>query len=186
MQVLKSSTAIAASWHHLLHAPRDVDELAERLKKRGCKALPYHAGMESEQAQSAKAFAAEKCDIIVATVAFGMGIDRSNIRFVLHAAMPKSIEHYQQETVGRPRDGLEAECVLHSGGDFVPATHPEEIRGRVRRDDGFLPNALHLNEMDRYCRSVVCRHQALVRYFDQQHNTPVAVPATFAWATPSR
>src|SRR5207248_7109200 len=99
---------------------RDVDELAENLKQRGCKALPYHAGMTPEQrTQAQEAFAAEKCDLVVATVAFGMGIDRSNIRFVLHTTMPKSVEHYQQETGRAGRDGLDAECVLrHSGADF--------------------------------------------------------------------
>src|SRR5207302_7976992 len=84
-------------------------------------ALPYHAGLTAEQRHDAQeAFAGEQCDVIVATVAFGMGIDRSNVRYVLHTAMPKSLEHYQQETGRAGRDGLEAECVLlHSGGDFM-------------------------------------------------------------------
>ncbi len=73
-----------------------------------------------ERTAAQESFAEERCDVVVATVAFGMGIDRSNIRFVLHTAMPKSLEHYQQETGRAGRDGLEAECVLlHSGADFV-------------------------------------------------------------------
>ncbi len=71
---------------------RDVDDLAENLRRRGVRALPYHAGMDPESRHAAQeAFAAEECDVVVATVAFGMGIDRSNLRFVLHTAMPKSV-----------------------------------------------------------------------------------------------
>ncbi len=75
--------------------------------------MPYHAGMTAdERRKMQEAFAAEEADIVVATVAFGMGIDRSNVRFVVHAAMPKTIEHYQQETGRAGRDGLSSECVL--------------------------------------------------------------------------
>src|SRR5438552_9481982 len=99
----------------------DVDELAAALNGCGHAAMPYHAGLTPEQRKATQdSFRAEKCDLVVATVAFGMGIDRSNIRFVLHTAMPKSVEHYQQETGRAGRDGLEAECVLlHSGADFM-------------------------------------------------------------------
>src|SRR4029077_10453960 len=100
---------------------RDVDDVTALLKARGLNALGYHAGMDqSERKFVQEKFSTEKCDLIVATVAFGMGIDRSNIRFIIHAAMPKSVEHYQQETGRAGRDGLEAECVLiHSPGDFM-------------------------------------------------------------------
>src|SRR5262249_25626643 len=88
---------------------RDVDDLAAALKTRGVNCLPYHAGMTSDLRQyTQNEFASERCDVIVATVAFGMGIDRSNVRFVLHTDLPKSLEHYQQETGRAGRDGLEA------------------------------------------------------------------------------
>ena len=154
---------------------RDVDELTAALKKRGWNALSYHAGLSSEERKRAQdAFAAEECDLIVATVAFGMGIDRSNIRFVLHTAMPKSIEHYQQETGRAGRDGLEAEChLLYSGQDVLiwksileNATEGQEF------DPEYARNSMrHVNEMDRYCRGAVCRHRALVEYFGQSYGS---------------
>jgi ATP-dependent DNA helicase RecQ len=111
--------------------------------------------------------------LIVATVAFGMGIDRSNIRFVLHTAMPKSVEHYQQETGRAGRDSLEAECVLlYSGQDFQTWNWIME-KSAQENDVGpdFLANAVkHLNDMDRYCRGGVCRHRSLVQYFNQTYD----------------
>ena len=81
------------------------------------KAAAYHAGLTpAERHRTQEAFAEERLDVVVATVAFGMGIDRSNVRCVLHASMPKSVEHYQQETGRAGRDGLEAECVLLYSG----------------------------------------------------------------------
>ena len=83
--------------------------------------MPYHAGLpDAVRAAHQEAFLDERVDIVVATVAFGMGIDRSNVRFVVHAGAPRSPEHYQQEAGRAGRDGLPAECVLiYSGGDFV-------------------------------------------------------------------
>jgi ATP-dependent DNA helicase RecQ len=121
------------------------------------------------------AFSEEKCDLIVATVAFGMGIDRSNIRFVLHTAMPKSVEHYQQETGRAGRDGLEAECVLlHSSADFMLWKFIiEKSAAEPGVDPAYLPSALkHLKDMDRYCQGAVCRHKALVQYFGQTYSAP--------------
>jgi ATP-dependent DNA helicase RecQ len=152
---------------------RDVDDLSAALRKRGFQAMPYHAGLTPEERKSTQeAFAAEKCDLVVATVAFGMGIDRSNIRFVLHTAMPKSVEHYQQETGRAGRDSLEAECVLlHSGADYMTwKAILEKSAAEPGVDAAFLPGAMkHLDDMDRYCRGAVCRHRALVQYFNQAY-----------------
>src|SRR5205823_6151509 len=143
--------------------------------ERGLNVLPYHAGMDADHRRKVQeAFAAETCDLIVATVAFGMGIDRSNIRYVLHAAMPKSMEHYQQEIGRAGRDGLEAECVLlYSGADFATWKWILEKSAQEPGVDAmFLPNALkHLDDIDRYARGAVCRHKALVEYFGQAYGT---------------
>src|SRR4029077_19969807 len=107
-EVLKRHQGEAGSIYCLRR--KDVDEVSAHLQAKGVDCRAYHAGLTPEERRAAQdLFAQEKCDLIVATVAFGMGIDRSNIRFVLHAAMPKSFEHYQQETGRAGRDGLEAE-----------------------------------------------------------------------------
>jgi ATP-dependent DNA helicase RecQ len=152
---------------------KDVDVMTEELIRLGYKARHYHAGMEAmERREVQDAFSTEQCDLIVATVAFGMGIDRSNIRFIIHAAMPKSVEHYQQETGRAGRDGLEAECVLlHSGQDFMLW---KAIMEKSAQEPGvpaeFLPSALkHLRDMNRFCKFSQCRHRALVEYFGQTY-----------------
>src|SRR5262249_25763774 len=154
----------------------DVDDLAARLRKQQINALPYHAGMSNEdRKQTQEAFLSEKCDLIVATVAFGMGIDRSNIRFVLHAGMPKSLEHYQQEAGRAGRDGLEAECILlYSGADvFIWKSVLEKSATEAGVDQAVIASAMHhLDEMDRYCRGAVCRHRALVQHFGQGYAEP--------------
>jgi ATP-dependent DNA helicase RecQ len=152
---------------------RDVDELTAKLRKSGYDAVGYHAGMSQEERRAAQdAFASEKTDLVVATVAFGMGIDRSNVRFILHTAMPKSIEHYQQETGRAGRDGLEAECVLlYSGADVVFWKQMVE-RGNEEGppDPQYVATAIkHLVDIDRYCSGTACRHRALVEYFGQHY-----------------
>jgi ATP-dependent DNA helicase RecQ len=155
---------------------RDVDDVHAMLKQQGRKSMPYHAGMDGDERKRVQeAFINEDCDLIVATVAFGMGIDRSNIRFVIHASMPKSVEHYQQETGRAGRDGLEAECVLlHSGKDFM--TWKMILQKSAEENDvgpDFLPNSLkHLDDIDQYARGAVCRHRALVGYFGQTYEGP--------------
>jgi ATP-dependent DNA helicase RecQ len=129
--------------------------------------------MTAEQRSSAQeSFSEERCDIVVATVAFGMGIDRSNVRYVLHTGMPKSIEHYQQETGRAGRDGLEAECVLlHSGRDYLTwKSILEKPNNDGEVDQAQIDSGLaHLNDMDKFCRSAMCRHRRLVNYFGQAY-----------------
>lgn len=143
---------------------RDVDALSDTLGRRGHRVAAYHAGLSPDQRRSAQdSFSKEECDIVVATVAFGMGIDRSNVRFVLHTGMPKSIEHYQQETGRAGRDGLEADCVmLYSPRDA--AAWNSILSGTADRT-AFE----NVERMQHYASAIVCRHKALVEYFGQQY-----------------
>ncbi len=154
---------------------KDVDALAAALNTQGLNVRPYHAGLSAEERKETQdAFANEQVDLVVATVAFGMGIDRSNLRFVLHAAIPKSLEHYQQEVGRAGRDGLEAECVLlYSGQDVATWRSIVQKSGEEPGiDPDFVPNMLrHLEDMNRYCRAAVCRHRALVGYFGQRYES---------------
>jgi len=153
---------------------KDVDEMTSALTSVGYRAVPYHAGMSPEaRRKSQESFAAEEADIVVATVAFGMGIDRSNVRYVIHAAMPKTIEHYQQETGRAGRDGLPSECVLlYSGADFLTfKSIIEKSAEEAQAAPEFVATSVkHLEEMARYCRGAACRHKALVQYFGQSYD----------------
>jgi ATP-dependent DNA helicase RecQ len=146
----------------------DVDELAARLRRAGIRATGYHAGMDDEARTAAQdAFARGEFDVVVATVAFGMGIDRADIRFVIHAAMPKSLEHYQQETGRAGRDGLRADCILfYASADYQ--LWKNIVEGNEAAD---LANKLSmLREMHRFCTGMGCRHRQLVTYFGQAWN----------------
>ncbi|MFQ5415191.1 MAG: DNA helicase RecQ [Phycisphaerae bacterium] len=155
---------------------KDTERMASYLSAVGITARAYHAGLSSdERRRTQDAFAEESLNVVAATVAFGMGIDRSNVRCVVHATMPKSIEHYQQETGRAGRDGLEAECVLlYSGGDVVRWQRLLErsASGEDVPEDVLRPQFALLAQMQRFCGGVTCRHQALVRYFGQAYDKP--------------
>ena len=152
---------------------KDTEGLAGFLKASDIRAEAYHAGLSPDlRRRTQDAFSREDIDVVVATVAFGMGIDRSSVRCVLHAAMPKSIEHYQQETGRAGRDGLEAECILlFSDGD---ARRWESLLTRSAEEGDAPKDVLEatlalLREMGRYGHSSRCRHRFLTEYFGQTY-----------------
>lgn len=156
---------------------RETEELAAKLTAAGLLAHPYHAGLESAQRhRTQEAFAKETIDVVVATVAFGMGIDRSNVRLVLHTALPKSLEAYQQETGRAGRDGLAAECVLLYSSADVFSWESLIRRGSdsseldEEQTERFIAGQLeHLHQMRRYAQAARCRHAALSEYFGQTY-----------------
>ena len=148
---------------------KKVEETAAWLKERGWDALPYHAGLDAAtRSKNQSRFLREEGVVMVATVAFGMGIDKPNVRFVAHLDLPKSMEGYYQETGRAGRDGLPANAWLAYGlGDVVQMRQmidggdaPEE-RKRLERQK--------LDALLGYCESTTCRHQTVLRYFGEEH-----------------
>ena len=143
---------------------KEVEKTAAALNALGHSAVPYHAGLsDTDRIRNQEAFLEERIDIVVATVAFGMGIDKSNVRFVIHNGMPKSLEAYQQESGRAGRDGLEADCCLFfGGGDFGL------WKRLMENSDEANPPALEaLQRIDQFCNSTQCRHKSLVEHFGQ-------------------
>lgn len=148
-----------------------TESLAEQLRRDGHDAEAYHAGLNPRTRHGVEErFTNETLDIVVATVAFGMGIDRSNVRLVVHAAMPKSIEAYQQETGRAGRDGLPAECLLlYNPSD---AAKWEQLVRRSAEEGNGDESALRaqlelIRRMRRFVSSMSCRHRGLSAYFGQ-------------------
>ena len=146
---------------------RDVEELSARLCEMGYSAAPYHAGLDQRLRQrNQEDFIQDRVNIIVATVAFGMGIDKPDVRFVIHAGLPQSIEHYQQESGRAGRDGLPAECHLfHDYGDYA-------VWRRLlsaQEEPGKSIALEKLDNMHATCGASECRRRTILAYFGEEY-----------------
>lgn len=147
-----------------------AESLAENLRREGYSALAYHAGLtKGERDKNQELFLKDEAKIVVATIAFGMGIDKSNVRFVIHYDLPKNVESYYQETGRAGRDGLESDALLFfSWGDVQKLKGFAEVEGNQRQTEIMLKK---LNKMGEYADSKLCRRKFLLNYFDEDLET---------------
>ena len=145
---------------------KKVEEIAEFLKVNDINAAPYHAGLDpSQRAKNQEGFLNEDIDVIVATIAFGMGIDKPDVRFVAHYDVPKSLEGYYQETGRAGRDGIESKCLMFfSHNDIAKLDKFNKDKPVQERDN----SRLLLQEMTSFAESAVCRRVQLLHYFGEE------------------
>lgn len=143
-----------------------TEEIAGRLHEQGIKAAHYHAGMDTaERNRVQEAFLRDEYKVIVATIAFGMGIDKSNVRFVIHHDVPKNIEGYYQETGRAGRDGLKSDAILfYSQGDIIKLKRFAQVENNPQQTAIFMKK---LEQMQEYCEAESCRRQYLMEYFGE-------------------
>ncbi|MBI1184394.1 DNA helicase RecQ [bacterium] len=147
---------------------KSTEELAETLRVNGIKALEYHAGMDSTtRSKNQDAFLMEEVDVIVATIAFGMGIDKPDVRFVIHYDVPKSIESYYQETGRAGRDGIRSDCILfYDYKDLSKLEHFLKDKPVSEREVGMQL----LEEMAAFSESSGCRRKGILHYFGEDYD----------------